>query len=130
MQRVGRHKDRIIRRATGWYGQVVVDTGIVQPPTVPIVTAVGIDVGLSSFATLSTGEKIENPRWYQNAQHRLAFLQRIGSRRKKGSKRRRRAFNRVAVFHERIADTRAIGQRSDNVSFRVTDAFGDGFKIG
>ncbi len=28
----------------------------------------------------------------------------------------------------RIADTRALGQRSDNVSFRVTDAFGDGFK--
>lgn len=82
-----------------------VDTGT-APEKRPVTRSIGIDVGLTHFATLSDGTKVENPRWYRSAQHRLRFLQRIVSRRRKGSNRRRRAVQRVAVFHERIADTR------------------------
>ena len=96
---------RVVRKASGWYVQLIVDTGP-APEKRPVTRRIGIDVGLTTFATLSNGEKIENPRWYRKAQKRLRFLQRRVSRRKKGSNRRRRAVQRVARFHERIADTR------------------------
>lgn len=96
---------RVIRKARGWYVQLIVNDGP-SPAKRPIERSTGIDVGLSSFATLSDGTQIDNPRWYRTAQKRLRFLQRIVSRRKKGSHRRRRAVERLARFHERIADTR------------------------
>lgn len=40
--------------------------------------AIGIDLGLKELATLSTGKKIEHPRWYQRTQTRLAAAQRAG----------------------------------------------------
>jgi putative transposase len=96
---------RVLKKARGWYVQLIVDNGP-APEKRSVETSVGIDVGLTHFATLSDGRQIENPRWYQNAEHRLRFLQKIVSRRKKGSRRRRKAVNRLARFHERIADTR------------------------
>lgn len=96
---------RIIRKERGWYVQLIVDDGG-HPPARPVARRIGIDVGLASLATLSDGTKIENPRWYRGAQKRLRFLQRIVSRRRKGSARRRRAAARLAIFHERLADTR------------------------
>jgi putative transposase len=96
---------RVVRKERGWYVQLIIDDG--APPSArPVERRIGIDVGLSSFATLSNGEKIDNPQWYRQSQCRLRFLQRIASRRKKGSQRRRKAYARVARFHERIADTR------------------------
>lgn len=38
--------------------------------------SVGIDLGLKDLATLSTGEKIEHPRWYRNMEARIAAAQR------------------------------------------------------
>jgi putative transposase len=52
---------------------------------------VGIDVGLLSFATLSDGTEVENPRYYREARAKLRRVQRKVARRKKGSKRRRLA---------------------------------------
>ena len=34
-------------------------------------TTVGIDVGIKDFAVLSTGEKIENPKYLKNSLKRL-----------------------------------------------------------
>jgi len=46
--------------------------------------AVGVDLGLTHFATLSTGEKIEHPRFLQRAERRLRRLHRQLSRHRKG----------------------------------------------
>ena len=53
--------------------------------------AVGVDLGLTHFATLSTGEKIEHPRFLQRAERRLRRLHRQLSRHRKGSSNRERA---------------------------------------
>jgi len=53
---------------------------------------VGIDVGLSSFATLSTGEQIDNPRFFLRDEKALAKAQR---------REKRKAARRI---HERIAN--------------------------
>jgi putative transposase len=62
----------------------------------------GIDVGLASFATLSTGEHIVNPRHYRKAERRLKTAQRCVSRRKKGSHRRRKAVTCLARAHLKV----------------------------
>lgn len=96
---------RVVRKERGWYVQLIVDNGPV-PAARPVERRIGIDVGLTHFLTTSDGEKVENPRWYREGQKRLRFLSRIASRRKKGSNRRRKAYSRVARFHERMVDTR------------------------
>jgi putative transposase len=68
--------------------------------------AVGIDLGLKTFATLSNGMKIENPRHLMKHEDRLAFIQRKFSRKKKRSKSRKRAKVRIARLYEKVADTR------------------------
>lgn len=52
---------------------------------------VGIDLGVKSFAVLSDGERIENPRFYRNVEEHIKDAHRVIHRRKKGSHRRARA---------------------------------------
>jgi putative transposase len=75
-----------------------------NPPSVH--RAVGIDLGVTALATLSTGEKIENPRPLVRLEKQLARAQRDLSRRTKGSKRRAAQRLKVAKLHARIADAR------------------------
>ncbi|MFF4541969.1 RNA-guided endonuclease InsQ/TnpB family protein [Streptomyces aureus] len=75
--------------------------------TVPAATAaVGIDAGITSLVTLSTGEKIANPRHERRDRARLARAQRELSRKAKGSANRAKARRKVAKVHARIADRR------------------------
>jgi putative transposase len=62
---------------------------------------VGIDLGLDSYATLSTGEKVPNPRWYRKTEEKLACAQRELSRKERGSPRRAKAKLKVARLHEK-----------------------------
>ena len=68
--------------------------------------AVGIDLGLKTFAALSTGECIGAPKYFCNAQKKLRRQQRRVSRRKWNSNHRRRAVRQVAKTHEHIANQR------------------------
>lgn len=68
--------------------------------------AVGIDVGLESFATLSTGEKIENPRFFKKSEKKLVKAQRKLSKQERGSPERKKAKKVVAHTYERIANQR------------------------
>lgn len=67
---------------------------------------IGIDVGLSSLATLSTGEHIHNPRVTKRHERELRCRQRHMSRCKKGSNGRRKAREAVARVHMKIRNTR------------------------
>ncbi|HXT91636.1 MAG TPA: RNA-guided endonuclease TnpB family protein, partial [Trebonia sp.] len=69
--------------------------------------AIGIDAGLTSLLTFSTGEKIANPRHERRDRQRLAKAQRALSRKQKGSANREKARRKVARVHARIADRRA-----------------------
>jgi putative transposase len=102
-----------------WFVSILVDDGKIEPEPAPfsLDTTLGIDVGLKDFATLSTGEKIENPRYLKNTLQRLKVLQQRVSRKVKGSKNREKAIQKLARCHERIAN-----QRNDflhKLSFRV-----------
>lgn len=102
----GTIKTVTIRRAsTGkWYACFSVE---VEPSPQPVPdAAVGIDVGLESFATLSNGEKIANPRFFRKDERALAKAQRRLARAEKGTPERAKRRKVVARIHERIANRR------------------------
>src|SRR5438128_4478432 len=68
--------------------------------------AVGLDLGVLHFATLSTGEQVPGPRAYRAAIRTLRVAQRRLCRRRKGSHRRRKAALLLARHHERICNLR------------------------
>jgi putative transposase len=69
-------------------------------------SAVGVDLGLTSFAALSTGERVANPRWLRQREQALRRSQRNMSRRQQGSKNREKARTKVARLHVKVADAR------------------------
>lgn len=91
----------IKHEADGWY---VIFTAETCPQLLPPAPSaqVGIDVGLLSFATLSSGKVIDNPRYYREAQKHLRLAQRKVARRKKGSNSRRRAVQLLARVHQHV----------------------------
>ncbi len=99
----------VSRSSAGRYTiSILVEDGQKPPtPEEPIPNqTVGIDMGLSHYAVLSTGERVENPGYLQNAQKRLTVLQRRLDRKQKGSKNRTKARLKVARCHQTIADQR------------------------
>jgi putative transposase len=79
-----------------------------DPSPLPATGAVtGIDVGITSFAVLSDGTAIKNPRYYQTAQARLRRVQRKVARRKKASTRRRKAVQQLTRVHHHIKNQRS-----------------------
>ncbi|MEU2860669.1 RNA-guided endonuclease InsQ/TnpB family protein [Streptomyces mirabilis] len=80
------------------------DPGIRHLPATD--AAVGIDAGLEHLLTLSTGEKITNPRHERRDRAALAREQRRLAKKEKGSANRARARLKVAKIHARIADRR------------------------
>ena len=75
-------------------------------PLLKLKTAVGIDAGISAFATLSTGEKIANPRFDERLAERKKFLSRSLSRKVRGSSNRNKAKLKLSRLHARVADRR------------------------
>ena len=67
---------------------------------------VGIDLGLTHFATLSTGEKVAAPNTFRKHEAKLAKLQRRLTKKQKGSARRAKAKRKVARLHAKVADAR------------------------
>ena len=67
---------------------------------------VGVDLGLTHFAILSTGEKVAAPNTFRRYEKKLAKLQRRLTKKTKGSNRREKAKLKVARLHAKIADAR------------------------
>jgi putative transposase len=96
----------VSRDAAGrWFVSVLAEAMVEALP--PLGAAVGIDAGITSLLTLSTGEKIANPRHERRDRERLARAQRELSRKQKGSANRQKARRKAARVHARIADRRA-----------------------
>jgi putative transposase len=67
---------------------------------------VGIDVGLTTYAITSDGEVFDTPKFYRKKQHKLKKLQRALAKKKKDSKNRQKAKNRVNKLHYKIKSQR------------------------
>jgi putative transposase len=76
------------------------------PPTDAVI---GLDMGVSALLTLSTGEKIVNPKHFAHSRRRLKAAQKALARKQQGSKNREKARQQVARAHAKIADQRLDG---------------------
>lgn len=97
---------RVVRRASGWFAQVLIEEGKEAPAKRPVERSIGIDLGLTTWAAMSDGSRIENPRFLRWSVRKLRSAQRRVSRRMRGSKGRRKAIRRLRLVHERIAAQR------------------------
>lgn len=119
---VGEVKTLTLRREAGnWYACFSVEY---TPSLLPRNgKAIGVDVGLESFATLSDGRQIENPRFYQNAQKQLRRAQRkVARRANKKSKRRRKAIVLLQKAHAYITNQRKDFQHK--LAYQLVQDFG------
>lgn len=88
-----------------WTVSLLVDDQTIQllPPTDK---AVGLEAGLTSLVTLSTGEKTANPKHFAQLYQKLKKVQKALSRKQKGSRNREKARLKVARVHAEIRDSR------------------------
>jgi putative transposase len=105
---IGVIKNATVRRdAVGkWWICIQCDQGPAPQKVTPIRSTVGIDLGLTTLATLSTGEEVPNHRFAKRSANQLAKRQRSLSRKKKGSRNRDRAKILVAKAHQHVASQR------------------------
>jgi putative transposase len=102
---IGAPKTACIRRMAGkWFVCIACEVGpeLLEPSE----ETVGIDVGLKTFAALSNGEFIDNPRFFRKEEKALAKAGRKQARTKKRSPARREANKVLARIHERVRNRR------------------------
>jgi putative transposase len=104
----------VSKTATGkYFASILVELSVaLRPQTAPSLVpieetfTIGIDVGLKDFATLSTGEKIANPKHLKKSLKRLKYLQYKHSKKAKGGKNREKARKRLAKRYEKVTNQR------------------------
>ena len=101
-----------------WFVALMIETDDVQPVSQPEAT-VGVDLGVTTLATLSTGEAIEGPKAHRAALKRLRRLNKSLSRKRGGSHNFRKAKARLARLHARIANARR--DASHKLTTRLTE---------
>ncbi|WP_405085065.1 RNA-guided endonuclease InsQ/TnpB family protein [Microbispora sp. NBC_01389] len=95
----------VVKDAAGrYFASFVVE--VAGQPLPPVEPETGIDLGLTAFAVLSNGQKIDAPRFLRRAEKKLKRLQRALSRTTKGSNNRAKARQKVARRHAKVADAR------------------------
>jgi putative transposase len=96
---------RLVKRSDGYYVQfcIQVERGEVIKPTHQ---TIGLDVGLESFYTDSLGNKVQNPRFYRTGEKKMKRVQKLVSRKLKGSNNRHKARVKLARVHLKISRQR------------------------
>ncbi|MGV0029398.1 RNA-guided endonuclease InsQ/TnpB family protein [Phormidesmis priestleyi] len=87
-----------------WTVSLLTDVEIEPLPVSP--NQIGVDLGITSLIALSTGEKVANPKGFAAKRAKLRKVQKVLSRKQKGSNNRYRASLKVAKVHAEISDAR------------------------
>ena len=115
----------VSRSGNDWCASVSVE--IPDAPTIPVNNAkvqsnsvVGIDLGISQLATLSTGEVFANPNALEKKLKTLRRVSRGLSRKQKGSRNREKSRRKLCELHRSISDLRsdALHKMTTSISKR------------
>lgn len=93
------------RQADGWFVIFTVEESC-SPFVAKTGESVGIDVGIENYATLSTGEVIDNPKYLRQGEREIKIAQRKVSKKKMRGSNRRKAARILARKHQKIANQR------------------------
>ena len=88
-----------------WFVSLTIETDEVKPVVHPE-NVIGVDLGVTTFATLSTGETIEGPKSHSKALNRLRRANKAFARKRRGSNNARKAKARLGRLHARVANIR------------------------
>jgi len=95
----------VSRKADKWFISISVDVGEYSKPRKKN-GIIGIDLGLTSFATLSTGKKIKAPKPLKAKLKRLQKLSKDHSRKQNGSNNKKKSAMKLAKLHAQIGNIR------------------------
>lgn len=101
----------ISRTTTGkYFASILVDNKreLPKPKKIKSESAIGVDLGLKSFIVTSDGLKTDNPRYLRESLERINVLKRRMRNKKKGSKKQKIEYNKIAVLYEK-----SVNQRKD-----------------
>ena len=99
----------ISKTPTGkYYISILAETNEIIPKKKPCreKQAVGIDLGIKTFATISDGSTIGNPKNLKKSLKKLKKLQKEVSRKNKGSNNRMKSVKKLALLHEKVTNRR------------------------
>jgi putative transposase len=102
-----------------WYVTFTVEAAAPEP-LAETRCAVGIDLGVTDFATTSDGDKIANPRHLERKARSLARYQRRLARRQQGSANQEKAKLKVARAHRKVRHARPLWQPAEGTSYLAT----------
>ena len=102
----GRVKTIQVRREGRHWMLILSCDDVPVRPLEPTQAAVGVDVGIASFATTSDSHQLPNPGFGRVAAARLATAQRVLARKQRGSNNRRKARAALAARHRKVANQR------------------------
>jgi putative transposase len=97
---------QIIKKASGYYANLMIalDVDVVKP--IPHGHAVGIDAGIKSMIATSDGLILSRPKFLDKALRKIELLQRKLRNKKKGSNKWKHLQHRIALLHEAVANRR------------------------
>jgi putative transposase len=95
----------VSEKAGRWFVSLQVEMEV-PDPVIEAKPVVGVDLGINRMAQISDGTYFENPRALKSALGKLKRLQRVVSRRQRGSANRKKAVRQLAMAHFRVANLR------------------------
>ena len=92
------------RTADSWFVSWKIETELTN--TDKSIAVVGVDLGVKTLATLSTGEVFEGAKSYKRFEQKLSSLQGLNRRQERGSANWKKAQRQIARLHQKIANIR------------------------
>lgn len=90
-------------------------------PLPPTNKQVGVDLGIKHLAIISDGQFFDSPKYLRKSENKLKRLQRLVSRKQRGSNRRKKAVRALALLHEHVANQRK--DYAHKVSRKLVNAY-------
>ncbi|WP_237743560.1 transposase [Pleurocapsa sp. PCC 7319] len=113
---------QIIKKASGYYANLMIelDVDIVKP--IPHGHAIGIDAGIESMISTSDGLVLTRPSFLDKALRKIKLLQKKLKNKKKGSNKWKQLNHRIALLHEAVANRRK--EYHFNLAYQLCDGVG------
>lgn len=111
---------QIIKKASGYYANLMIELDVNVPTPFPHGHALGIDVGIQSMMATSDGLVIPRPKFLDRALRKIKLLQRKLRNKNIGSNKWKKLQHRIALLHE------AVANRRKDYHFKLAHKFCDG----
>lgn len=97
---------QIIKKASGYYANLMIELDVNVPKPTPHGHAIGIDVGILNMLSTSDGLVIPRPKFLDKALRKIQLLQRKLKKKSLGSNNWKKLQHRIALLHEAVANRR------------------------